>query len=184
MNQVVLISILATIFLPLINCGPLAIRSQPKSFNCSSWKNQFDEATSKAFLVSNRNFTFPTTIAEVDKLCSDVFVQVERVQEIARSCLKPFPKQIVGIFIRGVKKQFKKVCNNRKEKEKVFKYADCLRPEQVLTKIFNISDEFTKVYEYINTNSSVEKRIPLACCYYQDYKEVKLFVFSFQNDSN
>lgn len=55
--------------------------------------------------------SFPKTPEDVQQLgCKRSSEAIEKTRKITVTCLKPFPRQVLGLLVRGIRMQNKRLC--------------------------------------------------------------------------
>lgn len=156
-------------------CHGVPPRHQPfrNATICENWRSILDEAGKTIFIAGNRNHVMPQNLAEADNFCAVVQENSNIIRDIARLCLKPFPKQIIGTYMYGVRKMHKRVCNDLNEKNRIIEYCKCMLPQPAQKLLHDMGDDFTMIIEAIRDDGyDINKQIPLVCCQYQEFRQV------------
>lgn len=139
-----------------------------KKNNCRNWRNQIDLFASKLLMVGDRSLIIPKDVNEVSTIfCPKIRQNIEQVKEIARSCLKPFPKQLVGVILFAIKKVNRDICSSTKEKEFIASSLECVQDVNRMESVHELMDDFVRFSHFVHRNiSDVNKKIPFICCQY------------------
>jgi len=129
-----------------------------------------DRQASKLFLIGDRSLVVPTTVDQVSQeFCPRILDSIESIKAIARSCLKPFPKQLVGIMLQAIRKVNKEICSSKEEKETVIKHLSCVKDSNRLEQVHVLMDDFIMFAHSVQRNVTDQtKKIPFICCQYMN----------------
>ena len=161
-----------TIIIALIDPS-LGERLPRSNGNCSDWRSSIDRDGSVLFIAGDRSLIIPKTSPEATIFCNKVTSSVENIRSVSRACLKPFPKQVLGLLVYGARKQIKRICGNENEKMKIVNYCACLQNATTLNGVHDTMDEAIQIFEHVRDHvPDVNKHMPYSCCYYQELKQV------------
>ena len=145
--------------------------TRPTSDVCKNWRPILDKAGKVCFIAGNRQQIIPESMAQVDTFCIELLHNSNIIRNISRSCLKPFPKQVISTFTHGIRKTNKRICSSVSEKNRILEYGKCLVPPAAQGLLHDMGDQFTRLIENIrDVQTDLNKKIPLVCCSYQDFK--------------
>ena len=148
-------------------------RASSPPVSCSDWRSRIDKDGTVVFIAGDRSLIVPRSIPEVDNFCSKILDSINSIRIVSRACLKPYPKQILGLLVYGTRNQIKKICSNDAEKNQIIRYSSCMLNTTAYNKIHDTMDDFIKLTEYIRDEvPDPNKHLSYVCCYYQDFKEV------------
>jgi hypothetical protein len=127
-----------------------------------------DWIASHLFLVGDRSLVVPSSLQEVsDNFCPKIQENIEKIREIARSCLRPFPKQLVGVMLFAIKRVNREICSSKQEKDFIVQHLSCVRDQNKMEQVHVLMDDFVKFAHYVHSNvSDTNKKIPFICCQY------------------
>ena len=135
-----------------------------------NWRNDIDKAASVLFLAGDRVHKVPKTLADVDRLyCNRHTTAIETVRDITRACLKPFPKQVIGLLTFGSRKEVRSCCKSESEKKQLLESMQCFDKSN-LELLHDSFDDFILKIEGIRDSISQDHlKMPHACCAYNSY---------------
>lgn len=126
-----------------------------------------DDCMSKILFFGNRAWKPAKNLEEINKYCGIIAERIKCVQNYARSCLKPLPRQLISTIIYGFIKTQKRTCKSQDEKKAFLKHLRCLNSEELRDQMHTCIEMGTHKAESIPYNISSEDHIPAACCGYQ-----------------
>jgi len=121
------------------------------------------------FVAGDPDFVPPASLQDMNNQCTRILSAIEDIRDTARSCLKPFPQQIIGMLVYGARKENKRICSDDAEKMKFVNYATCLRDPVNLNRLHSVMDEYIRTMEAVRDGADDQKQIPYVCCYYHYY---------------
>ena len=141
-----------------------------RNISCRNWRSRMDRQASKLFMIGDRSLVVPTTVDQVSQeFCPRILDSIESIKAIARSCLKPFPKQLVGIMLQAIRKVNKEICSSKEEKETVIKHLSCVKDSNRLEQVHVLMDHFIMFTHSVQRNVTDQtKKIPFICCQYMN----------------
>lgn len=87
----------------------------------------------RIFMIGDRGLTFPKTEGQVrDVQCKRVSEAIEKARAIIGTCLKPFPKQVIGVLLRGMRVQSKKICSTVEGRVAAVEQLSCIEPVSLI----------------------------------------------------
>lgn len=165
-----LFSLFLTMSVSLVASSPA--RSGSPAADCSEWRNQVNKYGAQVFMLGDRNFTVPKDVAEIDAVtCPRLKEAADGLKDVFRSCLRPFPKTVAGLAIRGARKAMKDRCGSQKEKETIIKYLACVRPQERLDLLHEIMEDISNKLLYAQKNVPLDRMLGLGCCVYHDLRQ-------------
>lgn len=160
-------SLLQVTFLSLISVSVIYCRSPASSTNCTNWEDSINLYGAQVFLLGDRSFVIPRTISEMESVtCPRLLDAGDKLKDIVKSCLRPFPKTIAGLLIRGSRRVMRAKCNDQKEKEFIIRHLSCIRPLNRIDQLHDVIDMYNRKLIYIRDTVPVASKLDLTCCHY------------------
>ena len=159
-------------FLLLIN-----LSKQDPSFDCSSFRNKLDAEGNILFIAGDRSYIVPKTIQEITPYyCDKHLASLENIRQLARNCMKPFPRQIIGLATYGARQEVKSLCKGPVEgKQEFLANTICFRDNTKINRMHDAMDKLILEFEVIRDNVHNESlKIPHICCSYFKFLEVSI----------
>lgn len=139
----------------------------PSHINCSNWRHTVDHYGARVFLVGDRGFHIPRNLQEMDNITCPRLVEAnDKIKDVLKTCLKPFPRTVAGMIVRSTRKVTKMSCTDGKEKAAVVSHLSCLLGGNKIDKYHDIMDTFIKKLAVIKRKVPTEKQIDVVCCEY------------------
>ena len=168
MNKLISVLVLLAGSATIVHCGP----SSTSHVNCSNWRNIVDHYGSRIFMVGDRGFHIPKDLHEMDTItCPRLIEASDRIKDVLKTCLKPFPRTVAGMIVRGTRKVARLNCNDPKEKADVVNHLRCVLGGNKIDKFHDIMDRFTKKLHVIRHSVPTDKKIDVTCCEYLREKD-------------
>ena len=147
------------------------------SFNCSNWRQKLDAEGNIIFIAGDRGYVPPQTIAEIHPLyCDRQTLSLGKIRALGRNCMKPFPRQIIGLMTYGSRKEVKALCKGPVSgKQELLDNNHCFRDPQKLNQMHDFMDTMIIKYETIRDNVHNESlKLPHLCCTYNSFLDVSI----------
>lgn len=124
----------------------------------------------------DRSNSKPLTATEVStELCPKLRKSSNIVKFYTKSCFKPFPRQIIGLLVRGNQRVLKKMCDSNEERQLFATHSQCLKnydPENV----HKCMDKYIISVESVRDNvHDLDLKLPYSCCSFWEFKKVRIF---------
>lgn len=154
---------------------------QDDKYDCTNWRNKLDEGGNIMFIAGDRDYYPPITLAEVEPMyCSPQLINIDKTRAIARNCMKPFPRQIIGLMTYGSRKDVKSLCKGSDaKKQDLLDNNICFRDQTKLDIMHDSMDKLIIEFETVRDDVHNESlKIPHICCQYSifvDVSKVNLF---------
>lgn len=172
MIELIHLRFLLFITLPLFGHSEAFRSTTEPSIDCSKWRELFDSGSAILSMAGDLEDTpIPPTMEAMEKsYCKRHLDTTVFMKEIARLCLKPFPKQVAGMAIHAARREIKRQCNDRSEKEKLFKSMACLRNQQAKRVSINLYRKLIRSIVYARDFIGNETlQIPYTCCSHHEF---------------
>lgn len=145
--------------------------ASPVDVDCNNWKDDIDKASSVLFLAGDRDMVVPKTADDVDDFyCKRHTSSIETVRKISRVCLKPFPKQVIGLLLFGSREELRECCQSNVKKQQFFESLKCFEGKSTQKRLHDSFDQFILKIEGIRDSVPEDHlKIPHACCAYNSY---------------
>lgn len=153
----------------LTTVSSLTTTTPKPNVNCSTWRSQVNEYGPRVFMVGDRSFVVPNSVDEIqDVTCPRIKEAGERLRDIFKSCLRPFPRTLAALVIRRARRTMRTKCNDRKEKALIMHHLSCLRPADKIGLFHDVIDEYSRQLVHIQGNVAPKNMLDVACCMYID----------------
>ena len=161
----------------LLNVSSSSIgRRQYKDLNITVDCNDLDRMDRAALTMTSygdRSNSKPRAPIEVFRdYCPKIKEASNIVKAYARTCFKPFPRQVIGLLVRGNLKEIKHLCESKEERQLFSKHSQCLKnfdPENV----HKCMDRYIIDAESVRDNvHDLDLKLPYSCCAFWDFKQV------------
>ncbi|XP_053211977.1 uncharacterized protein LOC128395559 isoform X2 [Panonychus citri] len=120
-----------------------------------------DKSFKKLFMIGD-NFVIPRNESELQVYCKRGKSALKTVTHFGK-CLKPFPRQVMGIIIHGGKKTLKEYCNATKGRTEILKHLECVTPETSQIFYTSLEHGFRRL-DYISDHVKDEDLLSTICC--------------------
>ena len=118
-------------------------------------------------MLGDRAFRVPLDLQELDTVtCPRLRESSERLRDIFKRCLQPFPKTIGGLVIRGARKQIRLKCGDAREKDFIIRHLSCIRPQERINQFHDIIDMYNRKLVFVRENIGNDAKLEFACCMY------------------
>jgi hypothetical protein len=135
--------------------------------NCTNWRNIVDVHGARIFMLGDRGFHVPRTVSEMETVtCPRLIEAGDKIKGVLKSCLKPFPKTVAGMILRGTRKVTRENCSNATVKAEIVRHLRCVRDDNRIDQFHDVMDKMAKQLYMIKTKVPVEKMIDVSCCAY------------------
>lgn len=143
--------------------------------NCNDL-GQMDRAALAMTSYGDRSNSQPLTPEQVyEELCPKLNKSSRIIKAYAKTCFKPFPRQIIGLLVKGNLRELRKLCSSEEERYLFSKHSQCLQdfdPENV----HKCMDNYIIDVESIRDNvHDLDLKLPYSCCIFWDFKQVITF---------
>src|SRR5687768_16885240 len=89
-----------------------------QTYNCSRWRKTLDNQGKIVLIAGDRNYVVPTTFQGIEEnYCRRHLAALEEIRLLGRHCLRPFPKQVIGLATYGGRKDTRAFCKNGDKQE-------------------------------------------------------------------
>lgn len=156
--------------------------AQESKIDCNNWRSKLEDEGNIILIAGDKGFTPPTTIAEIESIyCKRQLRSLDRIRLLARNCMKPFPRQLIGLVHYGARKEVRALCKGSiEEKQHMLGNDTCFRVKPNLDKLHQAMEVLTLKYETIRDNVRNESlKIPHVCCQLNNFFDVSSFVYVF-----
>lgn len=126
---------------------------------------KMDQCAVTVMVFGRRDVYLPVNEKEMAPHCQEEYDAEKCVKEIARKCLKPLPRQLLGVIMLGASQVIKQRCNPVGTKEYLSHYK-CIN--NTLPELHDCMDQLVVTLQEI-TKMSADQRIPHACCSFSRY---------------
>lgn len=139
--------------------------------NCDDSRNALDKAGSVLFIAGDREYPPPVTMEQMDQLfCLRHLHAIDIVTNVTRSCLKPFPKQVIGFMTRGSRREVAAICKNSKSKAKLLDAFKCFAESDNWSLLHDSFDGLLLRFEAAHRDiPDPSLQIAHGCCDYHQY---------------
>ncbi|XP_074604068.1 uncharacterized protein LOC141857465 [Brevipalpus obovatus] len=151
------------LFFALIFTIVTSSSKKSKSRSCDFKK--MDKQATVIFVFGRRDVYLPKNSKEMVPHCKEEFDAEDYVKSHARRCLKPLPRQIIGVILMGASQVIKQRCTPEGTKEYLSHY-DCIKAG--IPHLHDCMDQLVISLDEISRMDG-EKRIPHACCSFSRY---------------
>lgn len=139
----------------------------PRSINCTDWRNIVDVYGARIFMLGDRGFHVPKNLIDMEnKTCPRMIEAGDRIKGVLKTCLKPFPKTVAGMILRGTRKVTRENCNSSEEKAAIVRHLSCIKDGNKIDKLHEVMDKMNKQLCLIKRTVPVDKMIDACCCAY------------------
>ncbi|XP_053200817.1 uncharacterized protein LOC128388400 [Panonychus citri] len=143
----------------------LSVSRKPKGSNKRCVLKEMDRQAEIVFVFGRRDVYLPKNPTEMVPHCKEEFDAEDFVKSYSRRCLKPLPRQIIGVILMGASQVIKQRCTPEGTKEYLSHY-DCIY--NTIPHLHDCMDQLVVSLHEI-TKKPVEERIPQACCSFSRY---------------
>lgn len=137
-------------------------RSQSKG-KCDLTK--MDKCAVTVMVFGRRDVYLPINTKEMVPHCQEEFDAEKCVKDIARKCLKPLPRQLLGVIMMGASQVIKQRCSPLGTQEYLSHYK-CIKT--TIPELHDCMDQLVVSLGEIS-KQPVDQRIPGACCSFSRY---------------
>jgi len=128
-------------------------------------KRKMDKCAVSVFVFGRRDVYLPKNEPEMVPHCEEEFEAEDCVRSYARRCLRPFPRQIIGVILMGASQVIRQRCSPEGTKEYLSHYK-CIK--RTIPKLHDCMDQLVVSLDEIIKKPS-DQRIPSACCSFSRY---------------
>ncbi|RWS04218.1 secreted salivary gland peptide-like protein [Dinothrombium tinctorium] len=126
---------------------------------------RMDRCATVVFVFGRRDVYLPKNQKEMVPHCQEEFEAEDCVRSYARRCLRPFPRQLIGVILLGASKVIKERCTPEGTKEYLTHYT-CIK--KTIPKLHDCMDQLVVSLQAI-VQKPADTRIPTACCAFSRY---------------
>ena len=135
--------------------------------NCSSWRSIVNEFGTQVFLLGDRGLRVPADLRQLDTItCPRLRIASERIKDVLKACLRPFPKTVAGLMVRGARRQIRIRCGDLRDRQAIVHHLSCLRQPGRLGRLHDLMDLYNRKLVYLRDNVTAERMLDLTCCHY------------------
>ena len=153
----------------VLSASPSRARAAAAKGKCDLKK--MDKCAVTVMVFGRRDVYLPVNSKEMVPHCQEEFDAERCVKDIARKCLKPLPRQLLGIIMLGAAQVIKQRCSADGTVEYLSHYK-CIKT--TLPELHDCMDQLVVSLEEI-TKKPANDRIPSACCRYVYASYFRLF---------
>ncbi|RWS24475.1 hypothetical protein B4U80_06470 [Leptotrombidium deliense] len=124
-----------------------------------------DKCATVVFVFGRRDVYLPKNQKEMVPHCQEEFDAEDCVRSYARKCMRPFPRQLIGVILLGASKVIKQRCTTEGTKEYLTHY-NCIK--KTIPKLHDCMDQLVGSLQAI-VKKPAETRIAMACCSFSRY---------------
>lgn len=143
--------------------------SSSSSLSSSSSKNcdlkKMDKCAVTVMVFGRRDVYLPVNEKEMGPHCQEEYDAEKCVKDIARKCLKPLPRQLLGVIMLGASQVIKQRCNPTGTREYLSHYK-CIK--KTIPELHDCMDQLVVTLQEV-TKMPSDQRIPHACCSFSRY---------------
>lgn len=153
------------------------IMAEESTFDCTDWRKKLDAEGNIIFIAGDRGYIAPQTLEEIDPLyCNRQQVSLGKIRAIGRNCMKPFPRQIIGLMTYGSRNDVKNLCKGPVAgKQELLDNNHCFRSSSNLDDLHDSMDSLILQFESIRDNVHNESlKLPHICCSYNKFLDVSI----------
>ena len=168
------------ILLILFTVCVLKVWADEAKFDCSNWRKKLDDEGNIIFIAGDRGYVAPETLSELEPLyCQRQTTSLEKIRNLGRNCMKPFPRQVVGLMTYGSRKDVKALCKGPVQgKQELLNNNVCFRNPAKMDQLHDAMDSLILKYETIRDNVHNESlKLPHICCEYASHLDVSILRF-------
>lgn len=139
--------------------------------NCENWRDDIDKASSILFVAGDRDLIPAKNLIELeDRYCKRHTDAIEKVRNITKTCLRPFPQQVIGLLTFGSRKEVRKTCKHETEKQRLLDSVRCFIPKENMEILHDSFDDLIVRVETIrDSNIAINSKMSHTCCAYNSY---------------
>lgn len=124
-----------------------------------------DKCAVTVMVFGRRDVYLPVNQKEMVPHCQEEYDAERCVKDIARKCLKPLPRQLLGVIMMGASQVIKTRCSPSGTKEYLSHYK-CIKT--TIPELHDCMDQLVVSLDQIS-KAPVNERIPSACCSFSRY---------------
>ena len=155
--------------------------AEESKFDCSNWRKKLEDEGNIVMIAGDRGFVVPKTISEIEPFyCRRQLRSLDNIRLLARNCMKPFPRQMIGLAHYSAKKEVRALCKGpTADKQQLLGNNTCFRIKQNLDKLHDSMDVVTLKFETIRDNVHNESlKIPHVCCQTNNFYDVSFYLLT------
>ncbi|KAI1294743.1 hypothetical protein HDE_06046 [Halotydeus destructor] len=148
-----------------VTFGALLVSCQDNG-TCSQLKAKADTCFQEALLYNRVPRQFPVNLAQMNQMvCNTINSNVQCIGNY-RPCVKPFPRTLLNVVIRSIKRTLKdSVCGSDDIKGHFVDSFKCLRHgRHNIDTFFLIYDKVAAIVDHVANDSDTEVLLPNICC--------------------
>lgn len=142
-----------------------ATSSRSRSSKAKCDLKKMDQCAVTVMVFGRRDVYLPVNTKEMVPHCQEEFDAEKCVKDIARKCLKPLPRQLIGVIMLGASQVIKQRCTPAGTQEYLSHYK-CIM--NTIPELHDCMDQLVVSLEEI-AKKPVDQRIPSACCSFSRY---------------
>lgn len=124
-----------------------------------------DKCAVTVMVFGRRDVYLPVNEKEMGPHCQEEYDAEKCVKDIARKCLKPLPRQLLGVIMLGASQVIKQRCTATGTREYLSHYK-CIK--KTIPELHDCMDQLVVTLQEV-TKMPSEQRIPHACCSFSRY---------------
>lgn len=123
-------------------------------------------------MLSDRSFAVPRNMREIETVtCPRLKDAADNLKDVFKSCLRPFPKTIAGLAIRGARMTMKEKCASLKDKEFIIRHLACVQDQTRLDLLHDVLDDYGNKLLYMQNSIPPERMLGSCCCVYGEARK-------------
>jgi hypothetical protein len=165
MSSILATSVLLIVLTLMDTSSTASPRSRVSSNKSKCDLKKMDKCAVTVMVFGRRDVYLPINTKEMVPHCQEEFDAEKCVKDIARKCLKPLPRQLIGVIMMGASQVIKQRCTPTGTQEYLSHYK-CIK--NTIPELHDCMDQLVVSLEEITKKPS-DQRIPGACCAFSRY---------------